>query len=212
MTVRILIADDHSVVRRGLRDLLADAFPGAEFEEAENAAQTLESIWKQKHDLLILDINMPGRSGLDVLKEIRQSAPRMPTLVLSIHPEDQYATRVLKAGAAGYITKDAADQQLVAAVQKVLAGGKYISATLAERLATEVSVGSDKPLHALLSDREFEVFRMIASGRTVKEISGVLSLSVKTISTYRTRILEKTGLKTNADIMRYAVQHGIQDS
>ncbi len=162
-------------------------------------------------DVVILDISMPGKSGLDVLDELRRLRPRLPILLLSMHPEEQFARRALKAGAAGYLTKESVPEELKEAVRKVVAGGRYVSATLAEKLAVDLREGADTPLHELLSDREFQVLRMIASGRSVKDIAEELSLSVKTVSTYRARILEKSGMKTNAELIRYALQSQLVD-
>lgn len=202
-----MLADDHAVVRHGLKQILADDFKRAEFGEAKNAQEALDLVWKEQWDVVILDITMPGRSGLEVLREIKRSRPRLPVLVLSMHPENQFAVRVLKRGAAGYMTKESAPEELVGAIKKVLAGGRYVSTSLAEKLATYVSSDSQKPAQELLSDREFQVLRLIASGKIVSEIAKELSLSVKTISTYRTRILEKMGLRNNAELMHYAMQH-----
>ena len=204
--LKFLLADDHAVVRRGVRQILEDAY-GATFGEATNATEALELVWKEPWDVVILDVTMPGRSGLDVLKEIKQSKPRLPVLVLSMHPEDQFAVRVLKAGAAGYLNKDSAPEALVSAVKKVMSGGRYISPALAEQLASAVSFDASRPRHERLSDREFEVFKLIASGRAVGEVAAELSLSAKTISTYRTRLLEKMGLQTNAELTRYAFEN-----
>ena len=206
--VRILIVDDHSIIRQGLKQLLADAFPEATFGEANNGAEALDLVWKQPWEVVLLDITMPGQSGLDVLKQMVDAQANIAVLVLSMHPEDQYAVRVLKAGAAGYITKNTASEEVVGAVKKVLAGGKYVSASLAETLATGLNTRSD---HEALSDREYQVLRLIASGKSVKEIGYDLSLSVKTVSTYRTRVMEKMNLKSNADIIRYAVHHKLVD-
>jgi len=205
--MKILLADDHAVVRHGLKQILADEFKRADFGEARNAQEALDLVWKENWDVAILDITMPGRSGLDVLREIKKSKPRLPVLVLSMHPENQFAVRVLKRGASGYMTKESAPVELVGAVKKVMAGGRYVSASLAEKLATNLSGDSQKPAQELLSDREFQVFRLIAGGRIVSEIARELSLSVKTISTYRSRILEKMELRNNAELMHYAMQH-----
>jgi DNA-binding NarL/FixJ family response regulator len=205
--MKILLADDHAVVRHGLKQILADEFKRATFAEAKNAQEALDLVWKENWDVVILDITMPGRSGLEVLREIKKSKPRLPVLVLSMHPENQFAVRVLKRGASGYMTKESAPNELVGAIKKVLAGGRYVSTSLAEKLATYVSTDSQKPPQELLSDREFQVLRLIASGKIVSEIAKDLSLSVKTISTYRTRILEKMGLRNNAELMHYAIQH-----
>jgi len=202
---KILIADDHAVVRRGVRQLLAEEIRNTTFGEAADAQEALESVRKQDWDLLILDVSMPGRSGLDVLKEVKGFRPKLRVLVLSIHPEDQYAIRILKAGAVGYMTKETPPTELVKAVRRALAGGLYVSPTLAEKLATNLAVDTGKSPHETLSNREFEVLRMIASGKTVTQIAKELSLSVKTVSTYRTRVLEKTGMKTSAELTHYAI-------
>jgi two-component system invasion response regulator UvrY len=205
--MKILLCDDHAVVRHGLRQILADDFKKSTFGEARNAQEALDLVWKEHWDVVVLDITMPGRSGLEVLREIKKSKPRTPVLVLSMHPENQFAVRVLKRGANGYMTKESAPAELVGAIRKVLAGGRYVSASLAEKLATYLSTDNQKPPQELLSDREFQVLRLIASGKIVSEIAKELSLSVKTISTYRTRILEKMGLRNNAELMHYAMQH-----
>lgn len=203
--IRMLIVDDHVIIRRGLKQILADAFSKSEFGEANNGTEALEQIEKHQWDVVLLDITMPGKGGLDVLKQMVNAQPNMAVLVLSMHPEDQYAVRVLKTGAAGYLTKNTASEEVVGAVKKVLAGGKYVSAALAEELAANLNAPAAKSAHETLSDREFQVMRLIALGKSVKEIGFELSLSVKTISTYRTRVLAKMKLKTNADIIRYAV-------
>lgn len=205
--MKILLADDHAVVRHGLKQILAEEYQRAAYGEARNAQEALDLIWKEHWDIVILDITMPGRSGLEVLREIKRSKPRLPVLVLSMHPENQFAVRVLKRGAAGYMTKESAAEELVGAVKKIMGGGRYVSTSLAEKLATYVSSDSQKPPQELLSDREFQVLRLIASGKIVSEIARELSLSVKTISTYRTRILQKMGLRNNAELMHYAMQH-----
>jgi two-component system, NarL family, invasion response regulator UvrY len=209
--MRVLIADDHAVFRRGLKETLAEAFPKVTFGEASTAQETLDHARRQDWDVAILDISMPGKSGLDILDDLKRLRPRLPILLLSMHPEQQFARRALKAGAAGYLTKDGVPEELKEAIKKIVGGGRYVSATLAERLAVELRDESDLPLHELLSDREFQVLRMIASGKTVKEIADELSLSVKTVSTYRARILEKTGMKTNAELIRYALQSQLVD-
>ena len=207
--MRALIVDDHAFLRRGLKGLLADEFHGAAFGEASDARQALEQLRKNEWDLALLDINLPGKNGLDLLKELKITWPRLPVLVLSAHPEDQFALRVLKAGAEGYMNKESAPEELVKAVRKILAGGRYVSAALAEKLA--MTVGNDPTLspHETLSDREYEVMCRIASGKTVTEIAGELSLSAKTISTYRTRVLEKLGVKNSAEIVQYAIRNGL---
>src|SRR6476660_2270727 len=189
--MRILLADDNAVVRHGLRQILAEEVKKATFGEARNAQEALSRIWKDHWDVVVLDITMPGRSGLEVLREIRKSKPKLPVLVLSMHPENQFAVRVLKRGASGYMTKESAPEELVGAIKKVLAGGRYVSTSLAEKLATYLSSDNNKPPQELLSDREFQVLRLIASGKIVSEIAKELSLSVKTISTYRTRLQDR---------------------
>lgn len=194
-------------MRRGLKQILAEEFKRATFGEARNAQEALDLVWKEHWDVVVLDITMPGRSGLEVLREIKKSKPRVPVLVLSMHPENQFAVRVLKRGASGYMTKESAADELVGAIKKVLAGGRYVSTSLAEKLATYLAADTPKAPQELLSDREFQVLRLIASGKIVSEIAKELSLSVKTISTYRTRILEKMRLRNNAELMHYAMQH-----
>ncbi|MBI4624598.1 MAG: response regulator transcription factor [Verrucomicrobia bacterium] len=205
--MRILIADDHAVVRQGLKQILADEFSRAVFGEASNAAEAIERVWKEHWDVVILDITMPGRTGLEVLAEIKKTRPRLPVLVLSMHPEDQFAMRVLKSGAAGYMTKESAPAELVGAIKKVLGGGRYVSATLAEQMATYLTTDAQTPPHERLSDREFLVLRLLAAGKTVSRIASELSLSVKTISTYRTRLLEKMHMTSTAELMHYAISN-----
>jgi len=205
--MRILIADDHAVVRRGLKQILAAEFKQAHFGEAANASEALDRLRKENWDAVVLDITMPGRSGLEALKEIREEKPKLPVLVLSMHPEDQFAVRVLKSGASGYMTKESAPEELVGAIKKVLAGGRYVSPSLAEKMASYLAIDTPKAPHERLSDREFVVLRMIASGKTVSQIAEELSLSVKTVSTYRTRILEKTGMTSNAELTHYAIKN-----
>ena len=205
--MKILIADDHAVVRQGLKQILADEFSRAVFGEAGTAQAAIAKIWEDEWDVVVLDITMPGRSGLEVLAEIRKSRPRLPVLVLSMHPEDQFAMRVLKSGAAGYMTKESAPEALVGAIKKVLAGGRYVSPFLAEQMASYLGADVHQPPHERLSDREFLVLRMIASGKTVSQIAHELALSVKTISTYRARILEKMFMQSNAELTHYAIQN-----
>jgi two-component system invasion response regulator UvrY len=205
--MRILLADDHTVVRCGLKQILAEEFQRAVFGEARNAQEALDLVRKEQWDVVVLDITMPGRSGLEVMRGIKKLRPKLPVLVLSIHPENQFAVRVLKLGAAGYMTKESAAEELVGAVKKLLAGSRYVSASLAETLAINLSSETVKPPQELLSDREFQVLRLIASGRVVSQIARELALSVKTISTYRSRILGKMGLRNNAELMHYAMQH-----
>jgi len=204
--MKILITEDHAVVRQGLKLILADHFKKAVFGEARNATEALACVWKEKWDVVVLDITMPGRSGLEVLKEIKRSRPKLPVLILSMHPEDQFAVRLLKAGAAGYLTKESAGDELVGAIKKVVGGGRYISPALAEKLAVHLTVDVQKAPHERLSDREFLILRMIASGKPVSQIAKELSLSVSTVSTYRARILEKMDMKNNAELTHYALQ------
>lgn len=206
--LRILIADDHAVVRKGLERILAEAFKNATFGEAQNAREALDLCSRETWDLVVLDLSMPGGNGLELLKQWH-AARKPPVLVLSIHPESIYAVRALKGGAAGYLNKQSAPEELVRAVRKVLSGGKYVTATVAEKLAFQVDAGAAKPPHETLSDREYEVMCMLASGNTLKETATELSLSPKTVSTYRARILEKMNLRTNAELTWYAVQNGL---
>jgi two-component system, NarL family, invasion response regulator UvrY len=208
---RVLIADDHEVVRRGLKQILTDEFGKLKVCEAENSQQALDLVLRQGFDLVLLDINMPGRSGLEVLGELKAQRPKTPVLVLSVSPEEDYAVRCLKLGAAGYLTKRSASDELLTAVKKAMAGGKYVTASLAEKLAASISGALPEAPHGTLSNRELQVLRLIAAGRTVKEIASDLSLSEKTVATYRTRISEKMGLATNVELARYAIQHGLAD-
>jgi two-component system invasion response regulator UvrY len=210
-SLRILIVDDHPVVRKGLVQTLADASEIGEIIEAATPHEALDLVRQREWDAVILDIGLPGRGGLEVLKDIKHEAPRLPVLILSMHAEEQYAVRAIRAGAAGYLTKEAATEKLVDVVRKVASGGRYISPELAERLATELTADPTRPLHASLSDREFTVLRLIASGQTVGDIADRLSLSVKTVSTYRARILEKMRLKNNAELMQYVLTNHLLD-
>ena len=207
--IKVLIADDHPIVRQGLRQILSDISDMEVAGEAVNAQETLDQVRAGGWDVLVLDITMPDRSGFDILKELKHEQPDLPVLVLSIHAEEQFAVRVLKAGASGYLTKENAPGDLVKAIRKVVGGGKYISPDLAERLAFGLDTTSGRPRHEALSDREFQVMQMMASGKTLTEIAETLSLSAKTVSTYRTRLLEKMNLKTNAEIIRYAIENGL---
>ena len=209
--MKILIADDHPILRRGLKDILRRDLEGAVFGEAENAQQVLSEVQSQDWDLVILDVTMPGRSGLDVLRDLQALRPKLPVLVLSMHPEDQLGKRVLKAGASGYMNKESAPEELIKAVRKVLARGKYVSPALAERLAVDLHEVSGEPLHETLSDREFEVLRLIGSGKTTSQIAEMLHLSTPTVSTYRTRILEKMKMTTTAELIKYAVRNRLVD-
>jgi DNA-binding NarL/FixJ family response regulator len=207
--IKVLIADDHPIVRQGLRQILS-GIPDMEVAgEAINAQETLDQVRAGGWDVLVLDITMPDRSGFDILKELKHEQPDLPVLVLTIHGEEQLAVRVLRAGASGYLTKENAPAELVKAIRKVVSGGKYISSSLAETLAAGLDATSDRPRHKALSDREFQVMQMMASGKTLAEIAETLSLSAKTVSTYRTRLLEKMNLTTNAEIIRYAIENGL---
>jgi DNA-binding NarL/FixJ family response regulator len=205
--MKILITDDHAVVRQGLKQILLEEFTKAEFGEATNAQEAIDRVWKENWDVVVLDITMPGRSGLEVLKEIKKSRPKLPVLVLSMHPEDQFAVRLLKIGASGYMNKESAPNELVGAVKKVIAGGRYVSPALGEKMASYLAVDVETPPHERLSDREFLVLRQIASGKTPTLIAKDLGLSVKTISTYRMRILEKMSMQNNAELTHYAIQN-----
>lgn len=205
--LRILIADDHTVVRKGLRQILLDEFPGAEIEEVPDGGELVKKVMTAKWDVVVSDLSMPGRSGLDALQQIKISYPDLPVLILSIHPEEQYALRALKSGASGYLSKDTAPDELVKAVQKVLLGKKYISQSIAEKLANNFSSDISVQPHENLSDREFDVMKFLANGRSVSEIADTLSLSVTTVSTYRSRIMTKMALKSNSDLTKYAIEH-----
>ncbi|HEV8259217.1 MAG TPA: response regulator transcription factor [Burkholderiales bacterium] len=205
--LRVLIADDHAITREGLKRILTDYPKPLHVGNAANAAQTLSMVRKNEWDLVLLDISLPDKSGLDVLKSIKKDRPALPVLVLSMYPVDQYALRVLKAGGSGYLTKESAPEQLLAAVRKVFEGGRFITPELAEHMARELAGGTPMLPHEGLSDREFEVLRLIASGRTPTEIAAHLSLSVKTISTYRTRLLHKMGMRHNAELTHYAISN-----
>ena len=205
--IRILIADDHSIVRRGLRQILQEGFPTAAIEEVTDAEAMIKAIIQAEWDVVISDLSMPGRSGLEALQQIKQLYPRLPVLILSIHPEEQYALRVLKAGASGYLSKDMAPDELVNAVHRVMLGKKYITASIAEKLTSVLDQDSNKPPHESLSDREFSVLKLLASGKSVSEIAESLYLSVTTVSTYRARIMAKMGMKNNADLTLYAIEY-----
>ncbi len=205
--IKILIADDHPIVRKGLKDIIKETSDMEVADEARNGKEVLEKVRKGDFDVVVLDISMPGRSGLEILKEIKNEKPKLSVLILSVHPEDQYAIRVLKAGASGYLTKESAPDELITAIRKASLGKKYISYSLAEKIAFDLETGTEKALHKTLSDREYEVMRMIASGKTSKEIAKELFLSVKTVSTYRSRILEKMKMKNNAELIHYAIKH-----
>lgn len=205
--IRILVVDDHTIVREGLKQILGEEKDMNVVEEASNGQEALQKIGKNEYDCVLLDISMPGRSGLEVLKDIKALRPKLPVLILSMHSEELYAIRALRAGASGYLTKASASEELIGAIRKVSAGRKYVSTSLAEKLAVELDADASKAPHETLSDREYQVMIMLASGKTVKEIADEVCLSVKTISTYRTRIMEKMNLKKNAELTLYAIQH-----
>jgi DNA-binding NarL/FixJ family response regulator len=209
--IRALIADDHAVVRQGLKQILGDTPEMVVAGEATTGQEVLDKVRAETWDVVVLDISMPDRSGLDVLKQLRSERPKLPVLVLSMHSEDQYAVRVLKAGASGYLTKDSAPDELVKAIRKVVSGGTYVSSFLAEKLAFEIGTDSSRLPHETLSDREFQVLRLIAAGKSVTEIAAELCLSVKTVSTYRARMLEKMNLGTTAELIHYAMQNHLID-
>jgi len=205
--IRILVADDHPIVRKGLKQIIADSPDMLVAGEASDGLEVLEQLRKNDYDVVLLDISMPVRSGLDILKQLKSEKPEMAILVLSIHPEEQYALRVLRVGASGYITKDNAPEELITAIRAVASGKKYVSASLAQRLAFSLTSITREPAHDALSDREFSVLRLLAAGKTSAGIAEELSLSPKTISTYRSRVLRKLGLKTDADLVRYAIEN-----
>lgn len=209
--MRVLIADDHAVVRRGLIQILADEYRDLSVGEAGDAAEVFKLAREREWDIIILDISMPGTSGLEALKELKKEQPKVPVLILTSHSEEQYAIRVLKAGASGYMSKETAPESLIEGIRKIIRGGNYVSPGLAELLVTSIGTDWGRLPHENLSDREYAVLRLIGSGKTVGEIAGELSLSVKTVSTYRTRILEKTGMKTNAELTHYALKNGLVD-
>jgi len=207
--IKVLIADDHAIVRKGLRQIVKEQAAYMEVDEAVDGQEVLEKIMAGDWDVLVLDISMPKRSGLDILQEVKHVKPNLPVLVLSVHPEEQYAIRVLKAGAAGYMNKDCALDELVRGIQKVVGGGKYVSPTLAEKLAFDLSGQTNRLPHEVLSDREFSVLLLIGAGKSVSEIALELSLSVKTVSTYRARVLEKLSFHSNADLIRYVIDNSL---
>lgn len=204
--ISVLIADDHAIVRKGLRQLLQEEYPTSKIEEVGDAESLIAKVINGKWDVIISDMSMPGRSGLDALHQIKQLAPTLPVLIMSMHPEDQYALRVLKAGASGYLGKDTIHDELIKAVQTVLLGRKFITPSIAEKLADAFNTGSDALPHEFLSDREFDVLKLLASGKSVSEIAEQLSLSVTTVSTYRSRIMEKMNMRSNAELTKYALE------
>ena len=209
--IRVLIADDHAVVREGLKQIVTESADMTIAGEASNGHEVLDLARTRDCDVVLLDLAMPGKDGLDTLKELRLLRPELPVMILSVYPEDQYAVRLLRAGAAGYLTKESAPEELVTAIRKVSRGGRYVSETLGEQLALLLDSGTDRPPHETLSDREFRVMIMLASGKTVTEVADALCLSVKTISTYRSRALVKMNMRNNAEFSFYAVKHGLLD-
>jgi DNA-binding NarL/FixJ family response regulator len=205
--IRVLITDDHALIRRGLKQVLQEGLGAVFVGEAQDASEALDQVLRHDWDIVMMDISLPGRSGLDILRDIKLAKPDLPVLFLSMHPEDQFAIRVLKSGAAGFIAKESAPDELIKAIRKVLAGGKYVSAAAAEKIALDLSDSGNKPPHETLSDREFLVLRLIASGKSVGQIAADLRLSVKTISTYRARVLEKMHMQNNAELTHYAIKH-----
>ncbi len=204
--LKILIADDHAIVRRGLKQILLEEYPSAQVGEVADAESLVTEVVTNEWDIIICDMNMPGRSGLDALSQIKQIAPQIPVLIMSMYPEDQYALRVLKAGASGYLGKETIHEHIIKAIQTVQLGKKFITPAVAEKLADAVREDSEKEPHELLSDREFDVFKLLAAGSSVSEIAHQLSLSTATVSTYRTRILSKMNIRSNAELTRYALE------
>jgi two-component system invasion response regulator UvrY len=204
--MNVLIADDHALVRHGVMQIIRQGFPDARFTECASAQEVLDQVWRARWDVVILDLSMPGRSGLETLHEIKRTAPELPVLILSMHPEDQFALRLLRAGAAGYVTKSCSSSDLLVALRKVVDGGSYLTFRVAELLAANLRSETSRHPHENLSDREFEVLLAIAAGKTVGEIAREFSLSVKTISTHRTRILRKMGMNSNAQLTHYAIR------
>ncbi|MBS1620257.1 MAG: response regulator transcription factor [Bacteroidetes bacterium] len=207
--IRVLIADDHAIVRKGLKQLLLEEYPSAVIGEAGDAETLVAAATNDQWDVVICDMNMPGRSGLDALSQLKHLNPKLPVLIISMYPEDQYALRVLKAGASGYLAKETVHDELSKAIRTVLNGRKYITPDVAERLAESLTAETEKKPHELLSDREFDVFKLLAVGKSVTEIAEQLSLSVTTISTYRSRIMEKMQMHSNAELARYAIENKI---
>ncbi|HWO42584.1 MAG TPA: response regulator transcription factor [Candidatus Eisenbacteria bacterium] len=202
---KILLVEDHPIFRRGLRDILDGKPPFTYIGEAEDAAKALQLLRKESWDALVMDVNLPGKSGLELLKELKLSHPKLPVLVLSVYPEDQYALRMLKAGASGYLTKNRTPEELVAALTKLLQGRKYVSESLVEKVISEFEAG--EPAYRALSDREFEVLRLIAAGKPPKDIAAQLHISTRTVNTYRARLLQKLNLKNNAELVRYVIDN-----
>ncbi len=209
--IRVLIADDHAIVRQGLRQILSDTPDLTVAGEAENGVQAVQMVRSGEWDVVLMDVSMPDRNGIDALKLIKKEFPRLPVLILSMYPEEQYAIRALKAGAAGYLTKQSAPDLLVTAIRQVASGKKYVSPSLAEELANAIGEDTERPAHEKLSDREYQTLCMIASGKTPTEIAEALNLSVKTVSVYRARLLEKMHLRNNAELTHYGLKHGLAE-
>jgi DNA-binding NarL/FixJ family response regulator len=209
--IRVVIADDHTIVREGLKQLLQASADLDVVGEARDGHEVLQRVRESEFDVLLLDMSMPGRSGMDLIKQVKSERPKLRVLVLSMHQEHQYAVRAIKAGASGYLTKESASKQLVSALRKVAAGGAFITPEVAEQLALGAMPKAEGPAHASLSDREFQVFRLLVSGKAVSEIAGQLNLSVKTVSTHKTRLMEKMGISNQAGLIRYAMRHGLTD-
>jgi len=207
--IRVLIADDHAIVRQGFKQIFSETEDLVVAGEADDGGEALQLARQQEWDVFLLDVTMPNRNGIDTLKQLKKEFPKLPVLILSMHPEEQYAVRAIKAGASGYLTKQSAPEQLVTAIRQVARGKKYVSAVVAEQLANAIAADSEKPLHELLTDREFQVFRLIAAGKPLTQIAEELNLAVATISTFRTRIIEKTGLRSNAEMIRYGLEQGL---
>jgi len=209
--MKILIADDHEIIRRGLREILADEFKNVSVGEARNAQEAVEAGREQAWDIVLLDLKMPGRSGLEVLEELKKLRPKMPVVIISAFPEEEYALRAFKLGASGYVSKEGASDELLAAVRRALAGGRYVTPFLAEKLAATLAGETPVTPHDALSNRELEVLRLVAAGKTIKEVAAELNLSDKTVGTYRLRLSKKMGLSTNVELARYALQHKLVD-
>ncbi len=207
--MKVLIADDHAIVRRGMKQLLLEHYPFAVIGEAADAEQLIAEVAGKEWDVIVCDMNMPGRSGLDALQQIKEMSPRLPVLIMSMYPEDQYALRVLKAGASGYLGKETIHDDLVKAIEMVRVGKRFITPSIAEKLVDAVGSHSAKSLHETLSDREFDVFKLLASGKSVSEIASKLSLSATTVSTYRSRVMEKMSMRSNAELARYAFENNL---
>lgn len=207
--IKIFIADDHAIVRKGLKQIISETPDMVVSEEADNGFEALDKISENNYDVILLDISMPGKNGLEILRLVRKKKPKLPVLMLSVHPEEQYAVRSLRAGASGYLTKESAPDELIAAIRKISKGGKFVNASLAEKLISELEIYVERPSHEMLSDREYQVMCMSAMGKTLKEIAQELTLSIQTVSTYRTRILEKMNMNSIAEVIRYAVKHGL---